>query len=141
MSTRDGRVLLLEDESVNLKLGSVLLKSIGYEPTCAKDGYEVLDLAQSHPFDLILLDIRMPGIDGFEVARRIRERGTPGERIPIVAVSAHAMPGDKRRCGHGRFDAQTPDLARTVGNDGQVAEQSRLERRSRWRIYSQRYPR
>lgn len=104
MPTRDGRVLLLEDESVNLKLGSVLLKSIGYEPTCAKDGYEGLDLAQSHPFDLILLDIRMPGIDGFEVARRIRERGTPGERIPIVAVSAHVMPGDKRRCAAAGMD-------------------------------------
>ena len=93
-----GNVLLVEDESVNRELGAVLLKSIGYRPVCAKDGYEALKLAEEQRFDLILLDIRMPGMDGFEVAKRLRERENAGEATPIIAVSAHVMPRDSERC-------------------------------------------
>lgn len=93
-----GSVLLVEDESVNRELGVVLLDSIGYQPVCAKDGYQALKLAEEQDFDLILLDIRMPGIDGFEVAKRLRERELNGKQTPIIAVSAHVMPRDQERC-------------------------------------------
>ena len=93
-----GSVLLVEDELVNRELGAVLLKSIGYEVVCAGDGFEALEIYKTRLFDIVLLDIRMPGMDGFETAIKLRQLDDPGKQPPIVAVSAHVTPRDKEHC-------------------------------------------
>jgi len=93
-----GKVLLVEDELVNRELGAVLLRSIGYEVVCARDGFDALDIVERQDFDIILLDLRMPGMDGYMTATKLRLKEKPGRRTPIVAVSAHVTPKDKERC-------------------------------------------
>ncbi|WP_051261275.1 response regulator [Desulfovibrio inopinatus] len=92
------RILLAEDNQVNLRFATVLLEKQGHEVTTAVNGQEALDaLATSH-FDIVLMDVQMPVLDGEEATRRIR-RGEDGinPAIPIIALTAHAMSGDKER--------------------------------------------
>jgi two-component system cell cycle response regulator DivK len=90
------RVLVIEDNPSNFKLFEMILKSSGYEVLWAKNGQEGLALALDGQSALILLDVRLPVIDGFEVARRLKadERTV---RTPIVVVSAQAMQEDIRK--------------------------------------------
>ncbi len=94
MST--GKILYIEDNEQNYYLVKVLLDTRGYEVVWARDGQEGIDrAAQSHP-DLILLDIQLPVMDGYEVARKLRSN--PGLfKIPIVAVTSYAMTGDREK--------------------------------------------
>ena len=90
------RILLIEDNLTNLELMVYLLKAFGYSPVCARDGEAGLALAQSESFTLIVSDIQMPLMDGFEVARRLKtDPGTSD--IPLIAVTALAMVGDRDR--------------------------------------------
>jgi signal transduction histidine kinase/DNA-binding response OmpR family regulator len=91
-------VLLAEDNPVNQKLASALLRRMGHQVTLASDGQEALDLLDEGRFDLVLMDVQMPGMDGIEATARIRQReeGT-GRRLPIVALTAHALKGDRER--------------------------------------------
>lgn len=98
LKTGQGSVLLVEDELVNRELGAVLIKSIGYEVVCARDGFEAVKLCKTRAFDIVLLDIRMPGMDGFETATKLRELDELDKQTPIVAVSAHVTPRDKEHC-------------------------------------------
>ncbi|MFN0151344.1 MAG: response regulator [bacterium] len=93
------RVLLAEDNPVNQKLAVRLLEKRGYSVTVAETGREVLArLAEEH-FDLILMDVQMPEMDGLEAAATIRENEKQtGGRTPIIGVTAHAMEGDRDRC-------------------------------------------
>ena len=97
--TRCLRVLLAEDNAVNQKVASRLLEKRGHDVWVASDGREVLEAVEHHAFDLILMDVQMPEIDGFEATAAIRaiEIGT-GEHIPIIAMTAEAMKGDRERC-------------------------------------------
>jgi PAS domain S-box-containing protein len=94
------RVLLAEDTPENQKLLSSLLRHQGHDVTLAVDGAEAVDLARAHAFDLILMDVEMPHLDGIDATQQIRlletERGM--ERTPIVAVTAHALDGFRQRC-------------------------------------------
>ncbi len=83
-----GRVLLAEDNPVNQFYFRKILEKLGLEVTVVGDGYEALKLARQNHFDLLLLDIRMPGIDGLEVARRLRKEGFSR---PILALTAHVV--------------------------------------------------
>jgi CheY-like chemotaxis protein len=100
------RILLAEDNLVNRKLVARLLEKHGDEVELAGDGEEVLEKLAGREFDLILMDVQMPGLDGLETTRRIRqeEHGT-GRRIPIIALTAHAMEGDRERCLEAGMDA------------------------------------
>ena len=98
LKTGQGSVLLVEDELVNRELGAVLIKSIGYDVVCARDGFEALKICKTRSFDIVLLDIRMPGMDGFETAIKLRELPQLGKETPIVAISAHVTPRDKEHC-------------------------------------------
>jgi len=98
-STSSLRILLAEDNHVNQRLAVALLEKMGHSATAVVNGAEACARWSQGNFDLILMDVQMPEMDGFVATRRIREkeRGT-GAHIPIVAMTAHAMTGDRERC-------------------------------------------
>ncbi len=93
------RVLLAEDNAINQKLAVRLLEKHGHSVNVANDGAEAVAAVRNGEFDLVLMDVQMPGMSGLEATAAIRalERGT-GKRLPIVAMTAHAMKGDRERC-------------------------------------------
>jgi len=93
------RVLLAEDNAVNQKLASRLLERRGHSVAVAANGRQALEMLDTQRFDLVVMDVSMPEMDGFEAAAaiRARERST-GAHIPILAMTAHAMKGDRERC-------------------------------------------
>ena len=105
-STTPLRVLLAEDNFVNQKLAVTMLEKRGHTVVVANDGYEALEaLAQDH-FDLVLMDVHMPRMGGFEATAHIRERErAAGGHVPIVALTALAMTGDRERCIAAGMDA------------------------------------
>jgi CheY-like chemotaxis protein len=93
------RILLAEDGIANQKLAVGLLTNWGHSVAVADDGQEAVDLWNQQSFDLILMDVQMPVIDGLDATRIIRHREqTTGGHIPIVALTAHALKGDRERC-------------------------------------------
>jgi CheY-like chemotaxis protein len=90
------KVLLVEDNDFNRDMLSRRLKRRGYEIIDAADGEQALRLASDHVPDLILMDINLPGMDGWEATRRIR-RNDATASIPIIALTAHAMTGDREK--------------------------------------------
>ena len=92
-------VLLAEDNPVNQRLATRLLEKRGHRVTVAGNGQEAIDQLAKGPFDLVLMDVQMPLIDGLEATRVIREREKEtGMHQPIVALTAHAIKGDQERC-------------------------------------------
>jgi CheY-like chemotaxis protein len=100
------RFLVAEDNPVNQKLIRILLEKRGHSVRVTSDGAEVLASLEQEPFDILLLDIQMPVLDGLEACRRIRagERRT-GEHLPILAMTAHVMSGDRERFLEAGMDA------------------------------------
>ncbi len=97
-ATDSQSVLLVDDERVNRELGASMIRSLGFHVVCAKDGFEALDLSGKHDFGLILMDIRMPRLDGFSTAEAIRDRQKKEPPTPIIALSAHITRQDEERC-------------------------------------------
>jgi two-component system cell cycle response regulator DivK len=97
------RILVVEDNSLNLKLLRDVLGAAGFEVVEATTGEEGLSAAAEHPPDLVLMDIQLPGIDGVETMRRLRA-GTLGPGVPVVAVTASAMPEDLAAVANAGFD-------------------------------------
>ncbi|MET0065725.1 MAG: transporter substrate-binding domain-containing protein [Candidatus Thiodiazotropha sp.] len=92
-----GRVLLVEDNPINQQVAEEILQLMGLETTTAGDGYQALELLNDRDFDLVLMDIQMPGMDGYETVRRIREQQRFSS-LPVIAMTAHAMSGDREKC-------------------------------------------
>jgi PAS domain S-box-containing protein len=93
------RVLVTEDNPINQVLVRDLLEKEGHTVLVANTGKEALAVLDQHPVDVVLMDVQMPEMSGFEVTARIREQETlVGGRLPIIAVTAHAMKGDRQRC-------------------------------------------
>ena len=93
------RVLVAEDNLVNQQVAASMLKRAGHRAVVAGNGREVLALLQREAFDLILMDVQMPELDGLETTAAIRERErAAGGHVPIVALTAHAMKGDAEKC-------------------------------------------
>ncbi len=129
------RILVAEDMPANQKLVVRLLEKRGHAAVVAANGREVLAALKKNPFDLVLMDVQMPKMDGLEATSRIRkEEEKAGTHIPIVAMTAHAMKGDQERCLKAGMDAYiskpiqtqilfetieslTSDLARLDGAD------------------------
>ena len=98
-----GLILVIEDNDDNIALADYVLRAYGHMPLLARNGREGIAIARRERPDVILLDIRMPGMDGYEVAARLRrEPGLDGTRI--VAVTASAMVGDRERIAAAGFD-------------------------------------
>jgi CheY-like chemotaxis protein len=92
-------ILLAEDNRVNQRVAVSILEKAGHRVTVANNGREALDQWSEQAFDLILMDVQMPEIDGLEATALIRAReGKTAEHIPIIALTAHAMKGDQERC-------------------------------------------
>ena len=93
------RVLVVEDNAVNQRLATRLLEKRGHRVTVTANGREAVESVEKHTYDLILMDVQMPEMDGLEATAVIREREKhKGARIPIIALTAHAMKGDRERC-------------------------------------------
>jgi CheY-like chemotaxis protein len=93
------RILLAEDNLVNQRLAMRLLEKRGHSVVVAGNGRETFAAFESGGFDLILMDLQMPEMDGFEATAAIRDRDREGgNRISIVALTAHAMKGDREKC-------------------------------------------
>ena len=92
------RILVAEDEYINKILMRTLLKQAGYHVTVVKNGREAVDAWRGGLFDCILMDIQMPEMDGYEAVARIREAEKDGEHVPVIAMTAHAMSGDRLKC-------------------------------------------
>ncbi|HET8525553.1 MAG TPA: GAF domain-containing protein, partial [Actinomycetota bacterium] len=89
------RILLTEDNVVNQRLALRMLEKLGYRADVAANGLEALEALERQPYDLVLMDVQMPEMDGVEATRRILERWTDGERPWIVAMTAEVMQGDR----------------------------------------------
>jgi signal transduction histidine kinase/CheY-like chemotaxis protein/HPt (histidine-containing phosphotransfer) domain-containing protein len=99
-ASRPLRVLLAEDNALNIKLAMALLSRLGHTARTAKNGHEAIGLLAREPFDVVLMDLEMPGMDGLTAARAIRrgEAGQAARDIPVVAMTAHAVDGMREKC-------------------------------------------
>jgi CheY-like chemotaxis protein len=99
VSTRGLRILLAEDNLVNQRVALQLLKNAGHVAIAVVNGREAIEALAREEFDLVLMDVQMPEMDGLEATRaiRVQEQNT-GRHLPIVAMTAHAMKGDRERC-------------------------------------------
>jgi CheY-like chemotaxis protein len=98
-------ILVAEDNSINQKLTVKMLQSMGHTVTLAQNGTEAVEKAKQRCFDLILMDVQMPEMDGLAATEAIRawERSR-GRRTPIIAITASAMKGDREQCLHADMD-------------------------------------
>ena len=93
------KILLAEDQKINRKIVSGLLSKYNWEIEEAVNGEDALNKAINSNFDIVLMDVQMPQMDGYEATRRIREKeNETGKHLPIIAMTAHAMKGDKEKC-------------------------------------------
>jgi two-component system, cell cycle response regulator DivK len=97
------KILVVEDNPLNLKLVRDVLQFAGYDVVEAQSGEDGLRAAQQDPPDLVLMDLQLPGIDGTETLRRLRESSL-GRDVPVVAVTAFAMAEDRERAALAGFD-------------------------------------
>lgn len=94
---QQARVLVVDDNAMGRQMLRAMLENIGIQVSEAKNGLEAVDKVDAEEFDLVLMDIQMPGMDGYETTRRIRN-DKRFSSLPILAITAHAMAGDKERC-------------------------------------------
>ena len=92
------RILVVEDHWANQKLLEAMLKQRGHDVRCSENGLEAVNLTSTVEFDLVLMDCNMPVLDGFGATERIRARKGLNEKVPIIAVTANAMKGDRDKC-------------------------------------------
>jgi CheY-like chemotaxis protein len=109
-----GRILAVDDNEVNLQIARELLRGQGFEVDVALDGQQALDLVREQAYDLVLMDMQMPVMDGLSATRAIRQM-PEGLRLPIVAMTANAMEKDRQDCleaGMNDFITKPMDPAR-----------------------------
>jgi two-component system sensor histidine kinase/response regulator len=109
LRSRSLRVLVAEDNAVNRKLASSILQRAGHNAILVVNGREAVDAVERERFDVVLMDVQMPVMGGFEATRLIREMEVgSGRRTPIIAVTAHAMKGDREACFEAGMDGFAP---------------------------------
>ena len=113
------RILLVEDNEINRRLGVMLLQRAGHQVTPAENGRVALELLTENHFDLVLMDVQMPEMDGLETTAAIRANPA-WANLPVIAMTAHAMKGDRERflaAGMGRLRLQADSLQCVVARD------------------------
>jgi CheY-like chemotaxis protein len=111
------KILLVEDNEMNRDMLSRRLVRRGYEVEIATDGEQGVAMAQTGGFDLVLMDMSLPGIDGWEATRQLRALPET-QAVPIIALTAHAMSGDRERAlevGCNDYDTKPVELDRLLG--------------------------
>ncbi len=98
MPLSSGRILVVEDNLANQKVARIMMEKLGCRVEVAENGRQALDRLKAEFFDLVFMDCQMPEMDGYEATRRIRQMSSPIANVPIVAMTAHAMQGDRDRC-------------------------------------------
>lgn len=104
VSTKKLRVLIAEDNAVNALIARKMLEKLGHVVTLAGNGREALEALRIAPYDLVFMDCQMPEMDGFEATSIIRHSTEKWKSIPIIAMTAHAMSGDRERCLNAGMD-------------------------------------
>ncbi len=110
------KILLVEDNEMNRDMLSRRLLKKGFEVVMALDGEQALEMARTEAPDLILMDISLPGLDGWEATRRLKARPET-QAIPIIALTAHAMAGDREKCleaGCNDYDTKPVEFPRLL---------------------------
>ncbi|MHB1561983.1 MAG: response regulator [Isosphaeraceae bacterium] len=124
------RILLVEDNEMNRDMLSRRLSRKGYEVSIAIDGQQGLSMALRGEYDLVLLDMSLPELDGWEVVRRIRS-DPRGRTLPVIALTAHAMAGDREKAlqaGCDEYDSKPVEFPRLVARiEALLASQSSAE--------------
>ncbi len=124
---RNERILVAEDNPVNQKVALHLLSRLGYRADLAGNGLEVLDALARQPYDIILMDVQMPEMDGLEATRRLRAEPPPHGRPWIIALTANAMEGDREACAAAGMDDYVSKPMRSADLAAAIARaQSRL---------------
>jgi two-component system cell cycle response regulator DivK len=111
------KILLVEDNEMNRDMLSRRLLKKGFEVVMALDGEQAIEMARSEAPDLILMDISLPGVDGWEATRRLKAMAET-RAIPIIALTAHAMAGDREKCleaGCDDYDTKPVEFPRLLG--------------------------
>jgi CheY-like chemotaxis protein len=126
------RLLLVDDNAVNLKVGKGLLDRMGYHVETASNGLEAITAWEQRRYDLILMDCQMPLMDGYQATREIRRREAGKSHVPILAVTAHAMLGAEEECraaGMDAYQSKPLDRQRLVSATRLVRTSERRTRR------------
>ncbi|MGZ9114851.1 MAG: response regulator, partial [Brevundimonas sp.] len=115
---RTPRVLVVDDHPVNREVARIMLEAFGCEVVEVCNGQEAIDAVAGQPFDLVLMDVRMPHMDGLEATRRIRALPGPESGLAVVAMTADAMPEDVIRCLASGMNAH---MAKPINQAGLLA--------------------
>ncbi len=91
-------VLVVEDSPINRVVAMGVLEREGYRAHAVNDGHEALDALQTTRYDAVLMDCQMPGLDGYQATRQLRQRENDSRHTPVIAMTAHAMTGDREKC-------------------------------------------
>jgi CheY-like chemotaxis protein len=124
-------VLLVEDNPVSRRMLTLVLTKRGHSVVQAEDGQAALEALSRGKFDLILMDVEMPNLDGLDATRAIREmESTSGAHIPIIAMTAHAMEGDREMCleaGMDDYVSKPISAAELFGKIDEITKQARTD--------------
>jgi CheY-like chemotaxis protein len=99
------RILLADDNPVNCRIAVLMLEKAGHQIDVVNGGAEAIEAVRGKPYDLVLMDVQMPGVDGLEATRQIRALSVGHAGVPVIAITANALQGDDQRC----FDAGMDD--------------------------------
>ena len=116
-------ILVAEDAPLNQEIISLLLKRFGHQVAIVENGAEAVEAVTSRHYDLVLMDMQMPVMDGIEAVRRIRALAGPAGRVPVVALTANVLPEEIERC---RQAGMQGHLAKPIDPDRLVDEIDRL---------------